>query len=509
MPIINTRRVLAGLGVAGALVAAAPSPAQAADLELDVYFPDTVVALDHPPGTVAAPILFASEEDVVYGARLTYDLSDLTGKVTVTETGVADWCEAEGTKLVCTPPGSITVDPWGSYYGHQLLFHAADGAALGDEGTLKVTFEAQGSTPVSHEATITVGEGVDLVAGDDVTVMAEPGARFAPQALVTNASGNTVKGTALVFQSDYAVSAADRFSNCYYDDDTLLACVFDNEIEAGLSYGVEVPLMLRADTEAPGNAYSSMTWLTRDEFEEFRAEARTKGATGGGKELELRQMSRATARAPQIDTNPLNNSNGVQITVTGKNAVDLAAIGDSVTGAQGDEVKVTVGVDNPGPATADASRSGIGVTNLRFTLPTGTSAVAVPNDCVGRKGDDWGQHGKPHGSLYRCDTVELLKSGERQTFEFTLRIDEVVANATGKVEINYPCECEGRDSDADKSNDTAKILVNATEGGGGAGEGLPVTGTATGLIAAGGAALLAAGVVGFVLARRRRTRFVA
>ncbi|MEV6303679.1 LPXTG cell wall anchor domain-containing protein [Actinoplanes sp. NPDC051861] len=44
---------------------------------------------------------------------------------------------------------------------------------------------------------------------------------------------------------------------------------------------------------------------------------------------------------------------------------------------------------------------------------------------------------------------------------------------------------------------------------GGDGGGLPVTGSSTGLVAGIGAALLAVGAVGFVLARRRRTRFTA
>ena len=45
--------------------------------------------------------------------------------------------------------------------------------------------------------------------------------------------------------------------------------------------------------------------------------------------------------------------------------------------------------------------------------------------------------------------------------------------------------------------------------GGGDGGGLPVTGAKAATIAGGGAGLLIAGLVGFVLARRRRTRFIA
>ncbi|SCL16183.1 LPXTG cell wall anchor domain-containing protein [Micromonospora inyonensis] len=60
---------------------------------------------------------------------------------------------------------------------------------------------------------------------------------------------------------------------------------------------------------------------------------------------------------------------------------------------------------------------------------------------------------------------------------------------------------------------TATVLVNAAGGGGGGtgdGDGgLPVTGVQTGLIVGVGGLLLALGVGGFVLSRRRRTRFVA
>ncbi|HEX7745257.1 MAG TPA: LPXTG cell wall anchor domain-containing protein, partial [Micromonosporaceae bacterium] len=76
--------------------------------------------------------------------------------------------------------------------------------------------------------------------------------------------------------------------------------------------------------------------------------------------------------------------------------------------------------------------------------------------------------------------------------------------------------------DTNPANDTATLVVNAAPGGGdggngdggnggGAGDGgtLPITGSATGLIAGVGVLLLAAGVGGYVVARRRRTRFVA
>ncbi|MFE9918120.1 LPXTG cell wall anchor domain-containing protein [Micromonospora sp. NPDC005553] len=76
--------------------------------------------------------------------------------------------------------------------------------------------------------------------------------------------------------------------------------------------------------------------------------------------------------------------------------------------------------------------------------------------------------------------------------------------------------------DPNPANDSAKITIIASadggsespggddgQGGGGTDGSLPITGAKAGLIAGIGGVLLAAGAAGFVVARRRRTRFVA
>ena len=86
------------------------------------------------------------------------------------------------------------------------------------------------------------------------------------------------------------------------------------------------------------------------------------------------------------------------------------------------------------------------------------------------------------------------------------------------MKINVTCQCDGGFTrDLKPANDTAKVVVNAApggdggQGGGGQGDGgtLPITGSSTALIAGVGALLLAAGAAGYVVSRRRRTRFVA
>ncbi|GAA0816188.1 hypothetical protein [Spirilliplanes yamanashiensis] len=68
---------------------------------------------------------------------------------------------------------------------------------------------------------------------------------------------------------------------------------------------------------------------------------------------------------------------------------------------------------------------------------------------------------------------------------------------------------EVQDIDSTDNEDTFSVLVTVAEGGEGGGGGLPVTGPAALGIGAGGAAVLAAGIAMFLVARRRRIVLVA
>ena len=77
----------------------------------------------------------------------------------------------------------------------------------------------------------------------------------------------------------------------------------------------------------------------------------------------------------------------------------------------------------------------------------------------------------------------------------------IVTNATGQVSVVLA-------GDPNAANDTAPVIVNPAGTGGGGGEpGLPVTGPAARLIAGVGVLLVAGGVIGLLLTRRRRSSF--
>ncbi|TNH30473.1 LPXTG cell wall anchor domain-containing protein [Micromonospora orduensis] len=513
----STRRWLAGLGVAGAFVAASASPALAAPAaEFDMYFEDVTVAADSP-GVVRSPSLYSSESTVLNEVSVRYDYGSLAGKIALAGER-ADECAADGEGvLLCRESFPIAVDElYGGFLG-SVVIAPTDKAANGDTGALKISIKAANKQIADYTSRIRIGEGVDLAGGPDTTVTAAPGGKFQAPLTVLNAGTTEVDGVVVMFDSDYGIRTKERFDNCLYVEDFLLACEFDEKIPAGQGVTAALNYELATDTYAPGREYSNAWFMTPADFEDLlgvREEAGAeKARRGTGRTLSLEAVPSKQRRAVQTDTDPNNNFSGLTVDVTGKNGADLEAIGATLTGKKGAVLTVPLGFRNNGPATLDHLRSGSDVTFVDVTVPKGTTAVEVPFECAPRTGNDaeWDEAGTPGAAAYRCYPGPFAPAGEELTGEFTFRIDKVIANATGTVKVNVPCECEGGFyEDLKPANDTAKILVNAAGGqGGGDGGALPITGQSTGLIAGIGALLLAAGVGGFLVAKRRRTRFVA
>jgi LPXTG-motif cell wall-anchored protein len=519
----RTRRWFTGLGVAGTLIAATamPAAAQAPAAELSVYFGNTTVAAGGP-GVLQGAILYASEPVVLPDATVTVDLSGLGGKVDVSEEVDEDRCTSQSpTLLVCQDPFDIGTDEFGLAGLFDFVLTAAPGAVAGDEGSLKVTFAAPGFTSASHTAKVRVGEAVDIAAGPEVEVSAGPGKTFSAPLTVRNPHDSAVEGFNALFFDDFALGSATRYRNCRYLDGRLRSCAFDTPIGPGQTFTATPAYTVAKDAYAPGTAVGERAVMTRAEFEDY-ADYLTQngfdlGTPGDGPELELVQQAPALARGAQADVDPENNWTLLTLKITGKNGADLAAIGDTVTGAAGDEVEAEVGVANNGPATLAFERSGSSVTRVDLVVPPGTTVVGVPENCFAMNGDELDvEHPDRAGAgRYRCDPGIVLVAGGSTTFTFRLRIDKVISNAAGTVEVNVPCPCEGfpRELDLKPANDKAKLLVNPASGGpgggGGEGGGLPVTGAPTGVVAGAGVLLALAGLGGYLLARRRRVRFTA
>jgi LPXTG-motif cell wall-anchored protein len=497
-------RWLAAVGVVGALVAAAmPAQAQGPAVTLTIFFTDQTIAAGSP-GKIDSVIVASSKPVVLPDATVTYDATTLAGQVELSSESKAECTTPSEQVLVCERPfEEIELDQEGLAGLFDVRIAPAPTAATGASGTLKITFASTGFTPATHTATVRIGEGVDLAAGPKTKPAARPGQAFSAPVTVRNAGKTAAEGAAVVFFNDFAIEAAHRHSNCTYVGAAVRSCRFDTKLAPGGTYTASLAYALRSDTLAPGHEASEMFWLTPAELEDFTGYLRhngfTLGTPGNGPALTLSAARAAVAGTPQADTEPTNNFGIVDVAVRGKNGADLVAIGDTLTGRAGVVVTAEVGVVNKGPATVDFNRSDEPVTKLEVAIPAGTTVVGVPDGCEVRK---------PGARRYLCRSGSFLQVGHPETFAFSLRIDRVVANATGTVKVLTRCDCIIFLDDLNHANNTAKILVNPTGGGGGGG-GLPITGTPTGAVAAAGALLLAAGGAGLWFARRRRPRCVA
>ncbi|WP_326550910.1 hypothetical protein [Micromonospora sp. NBC_01813] len=497
---------------AGALLAAVPTAASAQDEDGYLEFSLDGVTIGGPgsPGKYVPAQVYLS--DGIVDPVVTVDVSGLAGVVDVE---FPSQCTADSDTVTCELD-LFDADPYGSFV-MPIGLAAASGADVGDSATISWTATAANASDNSGSATITLGDGPDLVVtsgGEDLGLL-PPGQPVAVPIDGYNAGNQAIDGLQLTI--DVTASEFGQYDNCVYTSYPLsnyAVCDIPLALEPGDGFeivdGFEV-----TPTEVALREYVSYTVLPAGEVSlSSRAElTKGSGATLGAVVTGSRMASRSAA-----DLDEMDNYGSVLLEVD--NQADLAVTGADAEGAAGDTLEVTVGAANLGPATV-MRRSGDPAVHFTFHTPEGTEVTEVPEGCF-----TVGEHGYPVGSepgqpWYVCASPDWIsRSGEEFEHTFTLLINEVIPDAEGLVQVS---DYDGSPEpwyDRNLENNDALVLINPTGehpgtgggsggGGGGGGDGgLPVTGAQAGLVAAGGAAILIAGVVFFLIGRRKRVVLV-
>ena len=423
---------------------------------------------------------------------VTIDTAKLAGVATAKLT-FDDPCEQAGTTITCTFD-SLTSDRL--FAGITYLTIRPEAAAkVGDEGEVSVKLTSQDQAPIVKTSKVTISEAVALEVGPIISKKAKPGDNFTNPLSVKNRGQNAITGVDLFFFYEAMFMVPKRYDNCEYGSFAAY-CHFDTTLDPGQEYVLseELPLRLRPEVPAPGVAGASFDWSTpvdgRDHLDMVRATNPARGTQGS---LHLvKKPATLRAESAQTDTSFGSDSQTVIITVEGTNLSDVSAVGGEVRGAVGSTVTAKVGVRNLGPAYASGITKPAAV--VTFTPPTGTTVMTVPAGCA--KAD----------AGYVCETaVHPLEVNEAATWDFGLRID-----AAG--ELLGSVMAKSSTVDAKSDNDVAKLVVNpsgGTAGGGVAADPtLPITGVSGAVLGGAAVALMAAGAAVYVVARRRRTRFV-
>lgn len=499
----SARRWLAGLGVAGALVAACATPVYAADDPFVVNAQDMLVAPDHGGFAYISAEPTDWDHPHQFGrTTLDIDFSGISAFAVLEQPGEGwGWaCETSDQVAHCETEFAENEGPW---LGIQVW--GKSDATPGQAGQLKFAMTSGGRT-VRTTSTVTLAEHADLQTDPQATVSGAPGSRVGTPATVRNGGETTSRGAVLVVYGDFLFQYAGNFSNCQPIDFAGALCTLDEDVEPGRSYRLSeaLPFQLHQDARTgAASVLATAVWWTKDDWELVNRDFPQDGTPGTGTKLRLvEQESGARSRAGQTDPDHTNNFTDVTVKVTGDQPADLSVEGATASGEKDDVVQVRPSFTNLGPALLEYQ----GAPVFRVTIPEGTTAVEVSGDCQPYTSDDewdqWnGKWGEPGAKEYACQATETPK-GFKTWYDFGLRIDKVVPDASGAVSVRLA-------GDPNSSNDSAKIVINPTDAGGGGGGSLPVTGASTGMLAGLAGVLLAAGVGGYLLAKRRRTRFVA
>jgi hypothetical protein len=403
---------------------------------------------------------------------VTMDTSKLPAGASLGVGSDVDWqCTTSTGSVVCSatkpfPLGYQVGFKYADTESPTIYIRAAAGAGYG-LGSLTVTDTADGLTSVSTTVPVGIAEPVKLVAANPATssFTGPPGSTYSPQWTVTNAGTTTVHRVSLLIQSDLGFDLAKHYSNCRYYPaseevvpETPVAgaiCTFDNDLAPGVTYGVSVTVAIAADHEAPFQGLTEAEWHTPLDLTTVANVGGTPG-TDGPLNLVVQSTQAAAPPLTQPDlpqTGSYHTDTYVNVTVTGVNPADLAAIGSSVAGPQwGGSVAITVGVIDQGPAAATINRSVNGLTDVTVTLPAGATATAVPLECAPYVygGPDWQHAGKPGFGEYDCAVYQELAVHQTFPLPFTVRVPAGAAPLVGSVTVG---------DNGNPADDTASIVI--------------------------------------------------
>ncbi|MEU7979017.1 LPXTG cell wall anchor domain-containing protein [Micromonospora sp. NPDC049081] len=486
----------------GTFVSAAAAPTAAGAVKIESR--NLLVAPGHgTSGQVRIDITHLAEGEPFH---LGLDLSELDKVGRLTTSGDGWSCAQPDRRLRCTAKkGKAAM----SNEFPTLFFQidARSDAPLDTRVELRfdVTSSAASGT---RTTTVTVVEGVDLQTAPKAELSVEPGDLLDVTGTVRNAGPGPERGVVLTMDPDWLLTYRDNFRNCRWREGTPLVCRFDTELEPGVTYRLSDPLPFRVNRIARSGLVltNRLQWWTTDDWalvENDPTAPKPPDTPGNGIELRLVAQPSAARTDPAVR----NSWTDVRVTITGDRTADAAAVGDEARVRVGDRVKMTIGFRNLGPTTVETWRE---QPLVQVDIPDGLTVVDIVWNCYPVTDGKWngGDIGEPGAPSYGCGGPgDFADAGETFSYALTLRVDRLTRRTAGAVTTTL-------DGDTDHRNDRAEIVflpaADGSAGGEPDGDGsLPITGGAAASLAALGGGLLVAGLGGYLVARRHRTRFVA
>ena len=498
--------------------------------DLTATFGDLTTAEINSTGTTIGVTILNLGRAEASQVQLRLDVSGLN-EVDVSVPGDASRCSLAGSVVTCEY-GSLQAGEVNHVY--PLTLASRPGAAAGDAGSLQVAvaLPVQDADPGNNTASLPVviaGSGADLAAyAEDVSTEDDPvgPGDVAPlYTAVFNDGDIEAPGFSVRLHLPLGAAFGERYEDCEYASHypeqqpdgyaygpTEVTCVVPLPVAPGTGYLLFDPetgesvFTARFGRNLAGPMQTSGTFEVAESGTAGAAAAKKAaapaagGATGGKSfaaavaKLRSKAVARGAARLRAMaQEDPDTGNNLAEFGIfTKPNELDVLVETSAVTGEVGDTVQVAYKVVNNGPS--DGGGPGV-----LITAPTGT--VLLPADWCWTDGTEG--ETRSESAKLRCNfesEFPAVASG-RGTIAATFRLKIKAEPGTdGTIVVRN----SGPSTESKPANNTAAIVINAPDTGGGGG-GLPITGTPVGLIAIVGAGTVALGAVFLLLTRRRRS----
>ncbi|MFB9659124.1 hypothetical protein ACFQS3_13610 [Glycomyces mayteni] len=514
----RTARLAATAGAAalGAGLFALPAFAQA-PVPVDVVHPSShLITADGSELEGSLTVVFG--EDFAEGEHDVTAVFDLAPS-----TGVVYWADSNPSYGGCGPDATSGLLHCAAEDADRTVdfsyMYAAEPEAAAGEYPYTITIAVDGETVLTVDETMGVvapQSGSPFLHGDLFFEDVEPGssADVRPEFLQDAALPSDTAALVVTVRGSEYVSYGlawprAEYDNCIPADSApeAVCVVTDFEDLPGTAFVFRDSLWLDVDAAAPGPMNLCGCSYSVEAIDEGTLDDRFGGVfwDEGGDLFGL-----MAAGDPESEfSDPYNGYLDIR---TAEHPYDLALTDRTVKGAEGDEVTVTIPVQNLGTADAPTVFDGPGSYALVGDLPAGTRLVGV-------EGPDDGWFCGDDGESYPGDAAEYvdvsmpqvdadgadfvclfhrIDAGATLDVELTVEITDGSARGAGSLTVaalgsaDYP-----GDLDADQGNNTAALRLD----GSGA---LPKTGSPLTWVLTGAAAALVVGIALYVATTRRR-----
>ncbi|OEJ33349.1 hypothetical protein [Streptomyces subrutilus] len=469
------RKRISLLAAAGlAAVGLAATPANAADPVFTLTSPAEIGLRPHPgqsgqPQKTSVEFRVENETGNVFDRQSTFTI-DLTPLK-----GVADAALDQNQSHGCTlDAAKVTCKDWAIWtHGSNVVtldLTAAKNSTAGTVADLTMTGAADGATFKPATTKVKVG-GPDLVL-EQAALKAKltPGETQPLPIVFRNAGTESVHGVALEVNTTHGIGLVEKYDNCSYSKNDspaqpwnagwgTVVCVLDGEYKPGTSYEVKSALTLKA---APHAFIDGMTYAVHAAGAQPKTSQKLERPGTGKKLTVVERVAKAGPLSADID--PSDNQHEFDFQT--KNTADFVARAVSLKGKAGETVKADFGFDNKGPAWVAYLRSGEDVARTDIVIPQGAKVTKAPEQCSGVNADGSHREQKLGAPRYFCATTHIVGETEKVSYPFELKIEKVVADATGSVAVGQwtPEGTKVADWDPSHANNKAAFVINAKGG---------------------------------------------